>query len=126
MTEAQPLLFIEDFNEELDSIFIEEDFKPYLKDLFTDLCLRSANPCKPKTNKNKEELKEYKEAVKEQMADRVTMDEFYNLPGMVSDRFSKLNSERLDGRVCKSEFEAIMIQVFCSHFEDKMKLTFKM
>jgi len=58
-------LHIEDYDENIDSSFINESLKPYLKDLFKDLLMRSNQP---------------------ENIDKVTFIEYTKLPGIINDR----------------------------------------
>ena len=59
------LLHIEDYDEKIDAAFINESLKPYLKDLFKDLLMRSNQPAN---------------------IDKVTFIEYTQLPGIINDR----------------------------------------
>jgi len=57
----------------------------------------------------------------------VTFVEYVNLPGIVSDRFHALACKgHKDGIVEEQSFIELMLQVFSSSVETKMRLTFKM
>ena len=106
------LLFLEDFDADLDPQFIKKELKPYFSGIFDDLALRST----PVTNKGSGKS-----------IDKVTFVEYVQLPGIVSDRFYTLASDgRSDGRISEEEFTKLMINVFCSNLRSKMELTFKM
>jgi len=106
------LLFLEDFDAEIDNQFVSKELKPYLSGIFADLALRST----PAPNKS---------SVKS--IDKVTFVEYVLLPGIVSDRFYALATDgRSDGRITEDSFNNLMVQVFCSSLRSKMQLTFNM
>lgn len=109
---AVDLLYLEDFDAELDPIFIKKELKPYFNGIFDDLALRST----PVTNKSAGKS-----------IDKVTFVEYIQLPGIVSDRFYTLASEgKQDGRISEESFTKLMTTVFCSSLRAKMELTFNM
>ena len=69
------LLYMEDFDPEVDPEFIKRELKPYLSGLFADLSLRSTQSSSSSRTKT---------------IDKVTFVEYCNLPGIVSDRFHSL------------------------------------
>jgi len=86
--------------------------KPYFVGVFQDLALRSSQ------SQSNPHLK---------AIDKVTFVEYVNLPGIVSDRFHALaTKDRTDGRVVEDSFTELMLRVFSSCTETKMKLTFNM
>ena len=106
------MLFLEDFDAEIDNQFVSKELKPYLSGIFADLALRST----PAPNKS---------SVKS--IDKVTFVEYVLLPGIVSDRFYALSADgRSDGRITEDGFNNLMVQVFCSSLRSKMQLTFNM
>ena len=59
--------------------------------------------------------------------DKITFIEYINLPGIVSDRFLALASgNSQEGRIYEQDFIELMLKVFSSSVETKMRLTFKM
>lgn len=94
---------------ELDDQFMNEEFKPYLKGLFADFCLRST----PTTQ----------QMYPGKSIDKVTFTEYINLPGIVSDRFFTL-AMKDDKRVYEQEFLNLMTTVFNSSLEQKMSFVF--
>jgi len=67
------LLYMEDFDPEVDPEFINRELRPYFSGVFADLVLRST--------------------LSEWTIDKVTFVEYINLPGIVSDRFHALASK---------------------------------
>ena len=103
---------MEDFDPEVDPGFIKHTLRPYFSEVFTDLCLRSSRDSRSKITKS---------------IDKVTFVEYVNLPGIVSDRFHTLAAnDHPEGRVYEQSFIELLLQVFSSSVETKMRLTFKM
>ena len=108
------LLYMEDFDPLVDPGFIQQVLRPYFSHVFTDLCLRSARDPQCKSG---DKL----------TIDKVTFVEYVNLPGIVSDRFHALASDNNpDGRVNEHNFIELLLQVFGSSVETKMRMTFKL
>lgn len=106
------LMYLEDFDSEIDPLFISEELKPYFLGVFQDLALRSTQS---QSNPSLTAI------------DKVTFVEYINLPGIVSDRFHALATQgRSDGRVLQESFISLMLQVYSSSLDEKMQLTFKM
>ena len=107
------LLYMEDFDPEIDPAFIKKELRPFFSSVFADLALRSVQPSG---------------ALNSQKAiDKVTFLEYVNLPGIVGDRFHHLACQgSADGRVLEAQFIELMLEVFSSSVETKMRLTFKM
>ena len=104
------LLYMEDFDPEVDPEFIRRELKPYFSGVFADLALRSAQS-----------------QGTQRSIDKVTFVEYVNLPGIVSDRFHALACKaHPDGRIYEDSFIELLLQVFSSSVETKMRLTFKM
>ena len=102
---------MEDFDPEVDPEFIRKELRPYFSGVFADLALRS-------TQSTSNSVKSI---------DKVTFVEYVNLPGIVSDRFHALASKgQPEGRVFEETFIELMLQVFSSSVETKMRLTFQM
>ena len=102
---------MEDFDPEVDPEFIKKELRPYFSNVFADLALRS-NQSQSSSQKS---------------IDKVTFVEYINLPGIVSDRFHALACKgQADGRVYEENFIDLLLQVFSSSVETKMRLTFKM
>ena len=105
------LLYMEDFDPEVDPDFIKKELKPYFSGVFADLALRSTQS----------------QSIPQRSIDKVTFVEYVNLPGIVSDRFHALASKgQPDGRIFEQSFIDLMLQVFSSSVETKMRLTFQM
>lgn len=105
------LLYMEDFDPEVDPEFIKKELKPYFSGVFADLSLRSTQS----------------QSAPQRSIDKVTFVEYVNLPGIVSDRFHALASKNsADGRIYEENFIELMLEVFSSSVETKMRLTFKM
>jgi Ca2+-binding EF-hand superfamily protein len=64
--------------------------------------------------------------MKFQMVDKITLGEFINLPGIISDRFFTLMGagSKSDSRVSQEKFVNTLITVYSSNLEDKMQLVF--
>lgn len=64
--------------------------------------------------------------MKFQLVDKITLGEFINLPGIISDRFFTLMGvgSKSDGRVSQEKFVNTLITVYSSALEDKMQLVF--
>jgi len=102
---------MEDFDPEIDPDFIKKELRPYFSGVFADLSLRSTQS----------QTSQYRSI------DKVTLVEYVNLPGIVADRFHALASRgQPEGRVYEESFIELMLQVFSSSVETKMRLTFKM
>ena len=102
---------MEDFDPEVDPEFIKTQLRPYLSGVFADLSLRSTV---------------LKDAT-EKTIDKVTFVEYVNLPGIVSDRFHALASKGYrEGRITEQAFIELMLQVYSSSVETKMRFAFKM
>jgi hypothetical protein len=71
------LLYMEDFDPEVDPDFITQELRPYFSRVFDDLALRSAQT----------------HGAAGKTIDKVTFVEYVNLPGIVSDRFHALASQ---------------------------------
>lgn len=105
------LLYMEDFDPEVDPEFIKQELRPYLSGVFADLALRSTQST----------------SMQVKSIDKVTFVEYINLPGVVSDRFHALACKgQADGRIIEQHFIELMLQVYSSSVETKMRLTFKM
>lgn len=101
---------MEDFDPEVDPDFIKTELRPYLSGIFADLALRSTQSSSHAKS-----------------IDKVTFVEYVNLPGIVSDRFHALACKgHTDGRIFEESFNELMLQVYSSSVETKMRLTFKM
>ena len=105
------LLYMEDFDPEVDPEFIKRELKPYFSGVFADLALRSTQA----QNSSRKTI------------DKVTFVEYCNLPGIVSDRFHALACKGAqDDRIQEEDFIELLLQVFSSSVETKMRLTFQM
>ncbi len=64
--------------------------------------------------------------MKFQLVDKITLGEFINLPGIISDRFFTLMGAgcKSDGRVSQEKFVNTLITVYSSNLEEKMQLVF--
>lgn len=60
------------------------------------------------------------------LVDKVTLVEYVNLPGILSDRFFALlqNNDKKEPRVTSDRFCHTMSTLYCSQVDDKMKLAF--
>lgn len=88
------LLYMEDFDPEIDPEFISKELRPYFSSVFADLALRSTQS---QSNSQKS-------------IDKVTFVEYVNLPGIVSDRFHSLACKNhQDGRVYEESFIELML-----------------
>ena len=105
------LIYMEDFDPEVDPEFIKRELRPYFSGVFADLALRSTQS----------------QSTSRKTIDKVTFVEYVNLPGIVSDRFHALASKgAADDRIYEDAFIELMLQVFSSSVETKMRLTFQM
>lgn len=78
------LLYMEDFDPQVDPEFIKRELRPYFSSVFADLALRSTQS----------------QSIAQKTIDKVTFVEYINLPGIVSDRFHALACKgQSDGRV---------------------------
>lgn len=111
---AVNLLYMEDFDPLVDPGFIKQILRPYFKEVFADICLRSTRDPAAKSGDSRS-------------IDKVTFVEYVNLPGIVSDRFHALAADKHpDGRVSEQSFIDLLLQVFGSSVETKMRMTFKL
>lgn len=102
---------MEDFDPEVDPEFIRRELRPYFASVFADLSLRSTQS----------------QTTSKRSIDKVTFVEYINLPGIVSDRFHSLASKNhTEGRIFEDQFIELLLQVFSSSVETKMRLTFSM
>lgn len=122
---GEGLIHIEDYNEEVDSIFIRDYLKPYLTDLYADLQMRSSH---------------------ENSIDKVTFIEYTKLPGIINDRLHIMFSDegtrasssspenknksvvhqKKDENVTSSAFFNNFKTIFIGNLDEKIKFTFKM
>lgn len=105
-------MLIEDYNEAVDSEFLNEVVTPYFKTIFTDVAMRRHSP-----KKAGDEL---------EFIDKVAFFEYTALPGIINDRFFSLFQKTADDHIYESSFVNGMIKTYLSTFEEKMRLTFKM
>ena len=104
---------MEDFDPEVDPGFIKKELRPYLQGVFMDLALRSVQSTDHRD--------------KAKSIDKITFIEYVNLPGIVCDRFHSLASKGTqEGRIYEEDFTELLLKVFSSSVETKMRLTFKM
>ena len=88
------LLYMEDFDPEVDPEFIKKELRPYFSNVFADLALRS-NQSQSSSQKS---------------IDKVTFVEYINLPGIVSDRFHALAcNKQAEGRVYEENFIDLLL-----------------
>ena len=107
-------MYVEDYNAEIDDKFVNQELKPYLAGVFADYALRSTPPSSSSQYPGKS-------------IDKVTFIEYIQLPGIVSDRFYALaRRDRTDSRIGEEAFISLMLMVFGSSLDEKMKFTFKM
>lgn len=108
------LIFVEELSDDLIRRFQSQQVTPYFKSVFADLVLRS-QPAKDSRYNS--------------LCDKVTLVEYMNLPGILSDRFCALmgsNPKVSEGRVNSEKFLHVMSQVYSSTVEEKMKMCFEM
>ena len=80
--------------------------------MFADLQLRSAPAKDPRYN---------------HLVDRVTLCEYTQLPGLMSDRFNALcgsNTKYQEGRVGQEKFLDVLTKIYASTLDQKIKLSF--
>ena len=100
--DQQDCFYIEDLSEDLMKKFISQQLHPYLKNVYADLLLRSAPAKDPRYN---------------HLVDKVTLCEFTQLPGLMSDRFNALcgsNHKYQEGRISETNFMEVMTAVYAS------------
>jgi len=98
-----------EISDELESKFIKLHLRPYFEGVFSDLSLRSTT------------------SPKKTSIDRVTFVEYCSLPGILSERFCNVAvAGSPDNRVHEHAFLDLMIEVYGSSLEKKMKLAFNM
>lgn len=103
------LLYVENLSEESNTQFVNITLKPYFTNVYNDLALRS-NQLKYSTH---------------QTIEKNTFVDYVNLPGVVSDRFFALASDnRLDERIEIEDFIRVLLNVYSSSLEVKMKVVF--
>lgn len=107
---VEQLFYVEELTDELIHKFKAQVLTPYFRNVYQDLLLRST-PSKDS---------------KQNTVDKVTLVEFINLPGILSDRFYTLmgNGVKTDLRVVLEKFINVMQQVYSSTLEEKMQLAF--
>ena len=118
---------MQEYDANIDDVFVSEHLQPYLKDLFSDLLMRS-------TNSN--------------TLDKVTFIEYTKLPGIINDRLhlmfsnfknsgtspnrseespkEKLQSIKKEDFVTEKSFVHNFTQLFIGSLDKKMKFTFDM
>ena len=88
------LLYMEDFDPDVDPDFIKKELRPYLSQVFADLALRSTQS----------------QSGSQKTIDKVTFVEYVNLPGIVSDRFHALACKgHTEGRVYEENFIELLL-----------------
>jgi Ca2+-binding EF-hand superfamily protein len=104
------LFYVEELTEDLIRKFNTFTLAPYFRNVYADLLLRSSPTKDSKT----------------QTVDKVTLVEFINLPGIMSDRFYTLmgNNNKNEQRVVQDKFISTMMLVYSSTLEEKMQLAF--
>ena len=107
-THRPQIIHIEGYDPKLDYKLIKETIVPYMKDLFNDLAVRSSS--------ESEEI----------CIDKVTFFEYCSLPGIINDRFLRVFDPKGKGVIKEERFVEVMIMVFISELDDKMRLTFEM
>lgn len=109
--DSNNLLFVENLSEEASAQFHETYLKPYLKNVYSDLAMRS------------NQLKYFTHST----IDKNCFAEYVNLPGVVSDRFFALASESAhDERVELDNFLKVIVSVYSASLDERMKLIFDM
>jgi hypothetical protein len=79
------VILIEDFDDTVDSEFLYNNIRPYFRDIFMDVALRSHSPRKGEQNQNLPFI------------DNVAFFEFTKLPGIICDRFYSTFEQSKDG-----------------------------
>lgn len=103
------MILVEDLNKELAEKFEKKILKPYFKNLFKDLSLRS-------TISNSGGV----------FVDKNAFVEYMNLPGIVSDRlFALASNNSKEEKIEQDNFVKLMLDVYSSELDDKMKIAFK-
>lgn len=111
-TGGDEVILIEDFDEALDTQFLNDVVKPYFQTIFQDVAMRRHSP-----KKTDDEV---------EFIDKVAFFEYALLPGIINDRFFSLFPKTQEEHVYERGFVDSMIKVYLSSFEEKMRLTFKM
>lgn len=107
----QKVLYLEEFDPQTDTDFLENEARPYFQSIFKDIAIRRHTP---------------KRSDSEVAAiDHVAFNEFSNLPGLINDRFFAC-FQKVDNKIQEDSFVDIFLMVFLSPLDDKMRLTFNM
>ena len=107
--DSTSLVFLVEISDELESKFIKLHLRPYFQGVFSDLSLRSTT------------------SLIKTSIDRVTFIEYCNLPGILSERFFNVAvAGSPDKRIYEHAFLDLMLEVYGSSLEKKMKLAFMM
>ncbi len=111
-SDSQEVILIEDFDEKMDSDFLNAVVIPYFKTIFADVAMRRHSP-----KKTDDEL---------EFIDKVAFFEYARLPGLINDRFYNQFTKTADDHIYEKAFIDGMLRVYLSSFEEKMSMTFKM
>ena len=87
--------------------------RPYFRDIFNDVAMRSHSP-----NKVEQNTKPY--------IDNVAFFEFTKLPGIICDRFFSTFERNRDGFITEESFINGFLKVFLSSLDEKMNITYDM
>jgi len=104
---------IEDYDDKIDADFMTQIARPYFRDIFNDVAMRSHSPKK----------------IEQQPAayiDNVAFFEFTKLPGIICDRFFSTFERNRDGFILEESFVTGFLRVFLSSLDDKMNITYDM
>ena len=104
------MILVEDFNDQCDPQFLHDVARPYFKDIFADVAMRSHSPTKQQAT----------------YVDNVAFFEFTKLPGIICDRFFSTFERTKEGFILEESFIEGFIRVYLSSLEDKMQLTYDM
>jgi len=106
---SSDVILVEDLNKELATKFEKKVLKPYFKNLFKDLSLRSSISTSGGV-----------------FVDKNAFIEYMNLPGIVSDRLFALASHNSkEEKIEQDHFVKLMLDVYSAELDDKMNVAFK-
>jgi hypothetical protein len=106
---SSDVILVEDLNKELATKFEKKILKPYFKNLFKDLSLRSSISTSGGV-----------------FVDKNAFIEYMNLPGIVSDRlFALAYHNNKEEKIEQDHFVKLMLDVYSAELDDKMNIAFK-
>jgi hypothetical protein len=106
---SSDVILVEDLNKELATKFEKKILKPYFKNLFKDLSLRSSISTSGGV-----------------FVDKNAFIEYMNLPGIVSDRlFALASHNNKEEKIEQDHFVKLLLDVYSAELDDKMNIAFK-